>query len=250
MVKRKFVISSEPVQGWWSAVYCPGGWSGHSGFPDDELSSEEGVAKTVYELSECDDDTITLSPCKSGAALPSEPSAGQGSRTDQAGAGIPKWHTCCSWWNDSSTRDINVTVAPCAGDSWRRKPAYYYQGGVWLVFQFLPWRVCLLLAGKWQQIRTYSKMTYMLFTVKWQLNKGYQCYGGTLCRWQLTSKASLLLPRRGLISFSISSVTCLLTSCRRVTANQDLDLMKFHRHHRPEVWLRIIPQEWECFESW
>lgn len=88
MGKRKFVLPSEPVRSWWSNVYCPGGWSGHSGFPDDELSSEEGVAKTVYELSECDDDIVTLNPCNSGDAFPSEPSAGQGPSTDQAGTGI------------------------------------------------------------------------------------------------------------------------------------------------------------------
>lgn len=98
MGKRNFVIPLEPVQGWWSAVYCPGGWSGHSGFPDDELSSEEGIAKTVYELSECDDDIIALNPCKRDAAQPSEPSAGQDPSANQAGVGLPKCtYTCCSW---------------------------------------------------------------------------------------------------------------------------------------------------------
>ena len=35
---KRGIISDEPVQGWWSSVYCPGGWGGHSGFPpsDDE----------------------------------------------------------------------------------------------------------------------------------------------------------------------------------------------------------------------
>ena len=38
-------MSDEPVQGWWSSVYCPGGWGGHSGFPpSDDESCDVAVA--------------------------------------------------------------------------------------------------------------------------------------------------------------------------------------------------------------
>lgn len=52
MGKRAATFDDEPVQAWWSSVYCPGGWGGHSGFPpsEDELCDVDVTADAGNKL--------------------------------------------------------------------------------------------------------------------------------------------------------------------------------------------------------
>ena len=56
----------EPVTNWWSNVYCPGGWGGHSGFPSDDDSSDDVL---VVEAPEDPEGSKPHEPDSSGVLL-------------------------------------------------------------------------------------------------------------------------------------------------------------------------------------